>query len=870
MTDNRTMAEMLRAPTEGLRNEISEQKFGESFHEAWDRYQDLLRACPHHGLTELHQLNTFYNALNHTDQDSLNAAAGGNLLERSTQEVLTIIENKSKVRNSRSKSIASQVKACDTNSSSEIAKLTHAVNEQTSAMTTAMTAMVKQFQTTPPPAPVKAVEETCVTYRAAVQYNQGNPSYRPPGMANQTRPPDPPEVPMTDNRTMAEMLRAPTEGSEIAKLTHAVNEQTSAMTTAMTAMLRQFQATLPPAPVKAVEETYVTCGGAHPYYQCLAAGGNTFPCTRDNIQGCVSAAAVQYNHGNPGYRPPGMANQTRPPGFAQPNLQNNQNRFVPPQRFNCSNNFNPEHSYQGPAQQHQNVHLNELEKVRRMNEANMKAMQTQIDMGELKAITTRSGLVIDGPTVPTPPTSINKEVDERVEETFTNPDLADGYPEKVTRKTGRPWEIFHCDFSELKCKALADLGASINLMPLSVWKKLADFIIVDYESDPRVPLNFGRPFLRTARALIDVHGKEMILCDGDERLTLNMKHNTSSYSKHPQRESANLINSFNVSSEHFLEISVSNQQSGNPALSLHQELTSPKVTHEIYDSEGCNLLSDIFPDIDAFNDVHPHFNDDPLSGSTTYSANSLLEEFTDELALITYPPNYDDNLQFDIESDLKEIEFLLYQDYSSPPKFNVYLDDFLENESYADNFYDDPFDSKGEKMKESKLLMDEFDLPCDSLPYTESDSFNSQDFSRVDDLPSPDNEDKVFNPEILFHEKSVTIITCVAQEKKLAISYASLVFKDFEPPFCAPLFFKDVPKLRMLLPFSTENKDKVFKPRIHTSGKSSMGKRVKHSDLKQALRGSGGDGESWVMEMGKKMAEKARESGQKGDGGKVK
>nr|GFC09959.1 reverse transcriptase domain-containing protein [Tanacetum cinerariifolium] len=84
--------------TTSLRNEISnfEQKFGESFHEAWDRYKDLLCACPHHGFTELHQLNTFYNALNPTDQDYLNAVAGGNLLERSTQDVLTIIENKSK------------------------------------------------------------------------------------------------------------------------------------------------------------------------------------------------------------------------------------------------------------------------------------------------------------------------------------------------------------------------------------------------------------------------------------------------------------------------------------------------------------------------------------------------------------------------------------------------------------------------------------------------------------------------------------------------------------------------------------------------------------------------------------------------------
>nr|GEV39786.1 reverse transcriptase domain-containing protein [Tanacetum cinerariifolium] len=143
--DQRTIAELLRAPTEGyaeaivgepafglkknprvlfslgrilfpnssneffppsrttnLRNEISnfQQRFDESFHKTWDRYKDLLRACPHHGFTEFHQLDTFYNALNLSDQDSLDSAAGGNLLERRTQDVLTIIENKSMVRSS--------------------------------------------------------------------------------------------------------------------------------------------------------------------------------------------------------------------------------------------------------------------------------------------------------------------------------------------------------------------------------------------------------------------------------------------------------------------------------------------------------------------------------------------------------------------------------------------------------------------------------------------------------------------------------------------------------------------------------------------------------------------------------------------------
>ncbi|GJZ09390.1 reverse transcriptase domain-containing protein [Tanacetum coccineum] len=117
---------------------------------------------------------------------------------------------------------------------------------------------------------------------------------------------------------------------------------------------------------------------------------------------------------------------------------------------------------------------------------------------------------------------------------------------KFPEKLGDPGRfLIPCDFPEMnECLALADLGASINLMPLSIWKELslpaltktrmileladqtistptsiandvfmkvgtfffpADFVVVDYVADPRVPLILGRPFLRTARALIDVH-----------------------------------------------------------------------------------------------------------------------------------------------------------------------------------------------------------------------------------------------------------------------------------------------------------------------------------------------------------------------------
>nr|GEY52236.1 hypothetical protein [Tanacetum cinerariifolium] len=341
---------------------------------------------------------------------------------------------------------------------------------------------------------------------------------------------------------------------------------------------------------------------------------------------------------------------------------------------------------------------------------------------------------------------------------------------------------------------------------------------------------------------------------------------------------------------------------GNPTFSLHKEITSPEVTHELHDSEGCNFLSEELLDIDSFNDIHPHFDDNPLSGSNTYSSNSFLEEFTDELALITYPPDYDDNLKCDIESDLIEIEFLLYQgedsdfkdsidqtdlanlddlfvdptpemftdeqspDYSFPPRFDVYDDDFLEIESDADNFDDDSFDSKGEKIKESELLIDQLDLPCDIFPSSEYDSFNSQDFSKDDDLPSPDNEDKVFNPGILIQEKSVKIITRVAQEKKLAISFTSLVFEDFDPLFYELFVFKAVSNSMRLLLFSSENEKKVFKPGIYISEKVKENQekdKIESKPDKNGKRGEAGKSQKQLQSIKKEKLKKIQKEGPK-------
>nr|GEZ38307.1 reverse transcriptase domain-containing protein [Tanacetum cinerariifolium] len=267
MTDNRTMTEMLRAPTEGCAKAIvvpsiiaeqfelkhslinmmtSEQFFGLEK----DNLHDHIRwGSPH--------LDTFYNALNPTDQDSLNAAAGGNLLEKSPQYALTIIENKSKGQPAGGLKKNPRVQS----------------------------PLRWQFIRKSPQDALTIIEN-----KSKVRNSQSKPIASP--------------VNACDNHS----------SYVLAKLAHAVNQQTSVVTTAMTAMLKQFQSNPPPAQVKAVEEIYVTCGGAHLYYQCLAAGGNTFPEYRDNIQGYISTAVGNYNQGNPGYRPQGVANQMRPPG----------------------------------------------------------------------------------------------------------------------------------------------------------------------------------------------------------------------------------------------------------------------------------------------------------------------------------------------------------------------------------------------------------------------------------------------------------------------------------------------------------------------------------------------------------------------------
>ncbi|GKB50870.1 reverse transcriptase domain-containing protein [Tanacetum coccineum] len=162
-----------------LRNKITNffQEPNETFNEAWERFKGLLRQCPHHGFSELHQLDTFYNSLNSNDQDALDSAAGGNFLDKMPREGLAIIESKSKVRYSRSRPNDSRVSTDAPLSNSSPSNNSFDMQQIAASLEDKMTIKMKQMMNemkalvVTTPAPVKAVEEVCVTCGSNHNFN---------------------------------------------------------------------------------------------------------------------------------------------------------------------------------------------------------------------------------------------------------------------------------------------------------------------------------------------------------------------------------------------------------------------------------------------------------------------------------------------------------------------------------------------------------------------------------------------------------------------------------------------------------------------------------------------------------------------------
>ncbi|GKA93988.1 reverse transcriptase domain-containing protein [Tanacetum coccineum] len=256
--------------------------------EAWERFKGMLRSCPHHGFSELTQVDTFYNGLTENEQDSLNAAAGGNLLSKTTREALNIIENKSKVRYSRNKTNASRV-----NSRENVSKMDERIDKLADQLSTLVEIVSKKV-------------------------------------------------------------------------------------------------VVPPAPVKAVEENCVTCGGAHAWYNC--------PATDNNQNVCATTGT--YNQQAPPNR---VSNQMSPPGFApvqnQGGLRTDSNTIKMQQTALMSQN----NAFQNTLQNNLQTMLSSFFQAQASPSGTLPSNTIPNPKGEMKAITTRSGVAYEGPSNPTKP-----------------------------------------------------------------------------------------------------------------------------------------------------------------------------------------------------------------------------------------------------------------------------------------------------------------------------------------------------------------------------------------------------------------------------------------------------------------------------------
>ncbi|GJX12218.1 reverse transcriptase domain-containing protein [Tanacetum coccineum] len=447
-------------------------------------------------------------------------------------------------------------------------------------------------------------------------------------------------------------------------------------------------------PVKAVEESCVTCGGTHSYRNCPATDGNVY---RDNIQEYVSqAATTNFNQGNTSYRAP-IANQIRPPGSGTLPSNTITNPKVDLKGITTRSGV----AYQGPTilttpSPPKVVEREpEVTKDTVLPTNNGSTEDVQPPVVQVQSQVPNFKPVVDPVSVPMPnskpsipyPSRRNDEkrrekANDQVEKFYKifqdmsfKISLADalilmpkfastlkaliGNKEKLSEmartplnehcsavilnklpeKLGDPDKfLIPCDFPGMdECLALADLGASINLMPLSVWKKLslpeltptcmtleladrsitkpigiaedvylkvgkfkfpADFVVVDFDADPRVPLILGRSFLKTGRALIDVYEGELTLPVWKRSVTIILDQ-TSRYSSNYDEMTANRIDVIKMAYEEYSHkfsrfLNDFLLEEVDAFLALEDDPTSPEVDDSYYDPEGDILLLESF------------------------------------------------------------------------------------------------------------------------------------------------------------------------------------------------------------------------------------------------------------------------------------
>nr|GEW56389.1 reverse transcriptase domain-containing protein [Tanacetum cinerariifolium] len=532
--------------TINLRNEITrfQQRFDESFYDSWERFNDLLRACPHHGFSELHQLDTFYNALNVNDQDSLNSAAGQLLRPQ--------------------------------------------VNQPPAYQAPAYQAPIPQTQSVS-----KTDFESYVKANDAVLRNMQN---------------------------QGQNLQI-----QMVNLTNMLSKFVSSNTTSSSGSgtLPSNTITNPKEDLKGI----TTRSG-------VAYQGPTIPTPSKVVKQGTEVTKDQVK------TPSSQSTTPFQPSVAQPKTQTPVSEPVVAPFSVPMPNLKPYILYPSrPDNERRRDQANEqIEKFYKI----FKEMSFEISFTDALILMPKFASTLKALIG-------NKEKLSEMARTLINEHCSAVILNKLPRKLGDPEKfLISCEFPGMdECLALADLGASINLMPLSVWEELlllkltptcmtleladrsvskpigitkdasvkvgvfnfpADFVVVDFEPDPRVPLILGRGFLKIGRALIDVHKGEPTLRIENEAITYNLDQ-TLRYSANYNQMTAYKIDVIcEMYSQEFLGFSDTTVR-GNPTPydDLVVSTTSPTLTL----FEDSDFL--IFEEADSFLDLEddqnsPEFN----------------------------------------------------------------------------------------------------------------------------------------------------------------------------------------------------------------------------------------------------------------------
>nr|GEV29037.1 DNA-directed DNA polymerase [Tanacetum cinerariifolium] len=556
--------------TTHLKNEISRftQRFEETFGEAWDRFKEMLRACPHHEFSEVTQIDTFYNGLTEQDQDSLNATSGGNLLNKTTREALKIIENKSKVRYSRSKSNVSRL---NTNSRDNVSKTDDKIDKLADQISNLVEIVNKQVIT---PATSKAVEKTYVTcggdhaYYDCIATDGNQPSVcAKTGSYNQGN--------------YFNQANNFNQGNNSNRGNNFQNNQ-------------GYRAQMNNAP----------------NFQNQGFQNQPFSIPNNQIQQGVSNEFSSYMKSNE-IMIKSMQNHINV-------LRGNFNKQEENLRRNLNNDM-------------RNI-LGSFFQNQPSTSGTLLSNTVPNPKGEIKVVTTHSGLAYEGPSIPTDsplekttipyPSRLN---DQKLREKATNqmekffqifhdlhfdisfvdalllmPKFASTIKSLLANKD-KLFELAKVSLNE-NCSAmilkklpekLGDPAFTSRTTPTRMTLELTDrsithpkgvaedvfvkvrkfhfptdFVVVDFEADPRVPLTLGRSFLRTGHALIDVYGEKITLRVNDESVTFNLNQTMRYYSTYDDNF-VNQVDVIDIACEEFVQDILDfqyNPKSSNPTL----------------------------------------------------------------------------------------------------------------------------------------------------------------------------------------------------------------------------------------------------------------------------------------------------------------